>query len=377
MLPIVIVAAVVFQSSPSILGCMPDSGRTLPAPSMTEATVVVGLKADSPLFQVSSAVLAEDLSFAVSNAGANEILLFEHDGSLKTRLSQTGEGPSEFLRLGRIHLMEGDRLAATDHALRKVVVMDFQSGFVTSHPFPDLKIQTVFPLPRGQWLAHSISAPVPTPGGGRLRTEGRLTVHNPDGRMQWEFLTIPGFELIDLENPGGGMVRGFPPFRRGTHVSVDDTGCVWVATDEDAKVQVYDLTGRRRGVVSLREYVPLELTQDEWDEEIERMVQRDRNPSAHAPLRRMLEGIPFDPRRPAFSGMEVDDAGRVWLAPYHNADKDVDGWWLVAGLGVEPIWVPAPPGTRRLLEVRSGHAVLLHVSPLGIETVTVRPVRSR
>jgi hypothetical protein len=377
MLSIVIVATLAFQSSPSILGCTPYSGQPLPTPAMTEATFSVGRDADLPLFRVSSAVLGENLTLAVSNGGTNEILFFEPDGSFKMRLGGTGAGPSEFRLLGRIHWVEGNRLAATGEALRKVVVMDFEDGFVGSHSFNDLKIQTVFPLPRGQWLAYSISAPPPKPGEGRFRTEGKLTVHDSDGRMQRELRTIPGFELIDLKKPAGGMARGFPPFRKGTHVSLDDTGCVWIATDDDANVQVYDLTGRRRGVVSLREYVPLEVTQAEWDEEIERMVEGDDNPSVQARFRRMLGRIPFDPKRPAFSGMEVDDAGRVWLTPYHNAGEDVAGWWVMAGLGVEPKWVPAPPGTRRLLEVRSGHVVLKHVSSLDVEVVTVRPLRYR
>ncbi len=336
MLSIVLAATVAFQSSSPILGCRPDSGRTLPVPSMTEPTVVVGGEADSPLFPVASAVLAENLALAVSNAGTNEILLFEPDGSFKKRLGGTGEGPSEFRMLGRMQWMDGDRLAATGEGLRKVVVMDFQGDFVTSHSFRELNAQGVFPLPRGQWLVHSISSPSPKPGGGRLEVEGTLTVHDSDGRMQMRLATIRSFELIDLESPGGGVARGLPPFTKATIVGVDHTGCVWLANDDDASVEVYDLTGRPRGMVSLRDHVPLEVTQDEWDEAIERMVQREPNPSARGPLRRMLEGIPFDPGRPAFSGMKVDDAGHVWLTPYHNADEDVPGWWVVAGLAVEP-----------------------------------------
>jgi hypothetical protein len=339
--------------------------------------MVVGGERDSPLFRVSSAVLDENISLALSNAGTNEVLIFEPNGSLKMRFGGTGPGPEEFRLLSQVHWMEGGRLAATGEALRKVVVIDFQDGFVTSHSFHNLKIQSVLPLPRGQWLTHSISAPIPEPGGGRYRVAGSLMVHDSAGHVLREFASVPGFELIDIAYPGGGMVRGFPPFPMGTFVAVDDAGCVFTATDDDATVRAFDLTGRWQEVASLRERVPREVTQDEWNEEIERMVQRDQNSSVHVRLRRMLKTIPFDPRRPAFSGMEVDDAGRIWLTPYHTAGTDIDGWWVVPKRGGEPAWVRAPPGTRRLLEVRFDHAVLLHETPLDVETVTVHPLRNR
>jgi len=375
MLSIVIAATIAFQSSPSILGCMPNSGRTPPTPVVTEAMVTIGGEDDTPLFRISGAALFENLTLAVSNAGTNEIFLFDPDGSFKMRLGGHGGGPSEFRRLGPVHWMEGDRLAATGRDLQKVVVINPQDGFVTSYPLRGPMIQAVFPLPRGQWLAHSLTASVQEPKNGRFNMEGRIAVHDSDGRMQRILDITPTVELFDLETPSGGRARGVPPFPKGTYVDVDHTGCVWIATDVDAKVEVYDLSGRRLGEFSLRDHVPLELTRGEWDEEIERMAQRSKSPSGRQSSRQLLEGLPFDPRRPAFSGMKLDDAGRAWLTPYHKSGTDVDGWWVVAGFAIEPIWVPAPPGTRSLLEVRFDHAVLLHADSLGVATLTVHPLR--
>lgn len=377
MLLVTAVAMLVSQAEVPAVACQPGATSAPRVQGFSPATLVIGDEEATPLFRVRSATLTADLSLAVANGGTSEILVFGPDGSLRRNLGGAGGGPAEFGRLGTASWMRGDRVAVTDFGGWKVVVMDVEQGFVASVPIRDLRpsrIQAVRPLPDGRWLVTSTTDGAPPPGGGRFRGELAVSVHAANGDLERRVLTLPGVDWWDFMDPSGGGSRGLPVFPKMTRVVVDRTGCLWVNTGADLEVLVYDLEGRVRGTVALPEELGRPVTRDEWSARIDAHVEQTLDPDWQPRIRRVYEAIPFDPIRPAMSGMRIDDEGRLWVAPEHGPDEDVEGWWVYAGSGSEPDWVPAPApsGARRILDVRYGHIVLLHVSELGVETISVR-----
>jgi hypothetical protein len=274
--------------------------------------------------------------------------------------------------------MRGDRVAVTDVGGRKVVVMDPEQGFVASVPIRDLspwRLQGVEPLADGRWLVTSTAPGAPAPGGGRYRGELAITLHAANGDLERSVLTLPGVDWWDYMDARGVGSRGLPLFPKMTRVSVDRTGCSWVNTGAELEVTVYDVEGRVRGTVALPEELGRPVTRDEWRARIEAHVEQTLEPRWRPRIRRIYEAIPFDPIRPAMSAMKVDDEGRLWVTPDRGPGEDMEGWWVYAGVGSEATWVPAPQGTRRVLDIRYRHIALLHVSDLGVETVSVRGLR--
>jgi hypothetical protein len=209
------------------------------------------------------------------------------------------------------------------------------------------------------------------PEGGRVRGEVTLALHAVNGDHVRQLMALPGLEIFDHLEPSGAGSRIMPPFAKGLSVAVDRTGCVWVSTGDEPVVRAFDLEGRTRASLGLPVEATRPVTRAEWDARLEAMVQRADDRAVHPRLRWLFNQIDFAPSRPAAGRIRVDDERRLWVGAFHHADEDVDGWWVFAGPGSEPVWVAAPPATRRLLEVRYGHAVLLHVDALGVETVSL------
>lgn len=80
--------------------------------------------------------------------------------------------------------------------------------------------------------------------------------------------------------------------------------------------------------------------------------------------------------RPTLSRIIVDDRGRIWVEGFHHWDEDAPGWWIFTREGALIRRLPAPPGVRRLLDVRHGRAAVVNVNQVGKETITLIPIKA-
>ncbi len=339
------------------------------------AELSIGREEEAPLFRVRSGLIGADTSIVVSNSGTNEVLLFDGKGRLALALGGSGGGPGEFTRLGPMDWHTAQVVAATDFAASKVVLFDLRSGDARSISFRDERVAAIYSLPDGRWLVYGTSERPPSPSGGRFRGEGTLVLYDRQGDRVRQVLSVPGIDLYDdLDEDGGGM-RGFPPFPRRTLIGVDRRGCIWVNDGGSATLTGYDLQGEAVTSLHVPDADRGPITREEWSRRIDVMVDRAFDAALRPRIRRALEGIPFDSHRPPFGALTIDDDGRLWLAPYHPPDEDIDGWWVVSG-EAPAAWVPAPAGTRRLLDVRGPHALILRVDELGVEALGLHRVIS-
>lgn len=331
---------------------------------------------EAPLFRVTSGLITSDTSIIVANAGTSEILRFDTTGSLTQRLGGPGGGPHEFSALGPAYVSEGDVVVATDRVAAKVVLFDLVTGKTRAIAFRGERVQTIYPLPDARWLVYSTREGRPRPTGGRFRGAAELVLYDRSGTHARRVLSVAGIDLYDHVSERGGGMRGFPPFPRRTLIGVDQRGCIWVNDGESAILHVYDLNGKRRASLRVAEAEREPVTRDEWSARIDVMLGRVRDPAFRPRMRRVLEGIPFNSHRPPFGALTIDDHGRLWLASYHHADEDVDGWWVVSE-GGSVSWVDAPRGSRRLLDVRGGHALILAMDQFDAETVGLFEISRR
>jgi hypothetical protein len=253
-------------------------------------------------------------------------------------------------------------------------LLDIVTGDARAIAFQDQKVSAIYPLPDGRWLVYSTSEGRPSLSGGRLRGEGELIVYDEGLRLR-RVLSVPGVDLFDYIDEDGGGLRGSPPFSRRTLIGVDGRGCIWVNDGGSATLTGYDLQGEAVASLDVPDANRGPVTRDEWSRRIDVMVGRVFDATFRPRMRRVLEGIPFDTHRPPFGAMTIDDEGALWLAPYHHPDEDIDGWWVAAG-EASAVWVPAPAGVRRLLDVRGRYALILRVDELGVETIGLHPIIS-
>lgn len=162
-----------------------------------------------------------------------------------------------------------------------------------------------------------------------------------------------------------------PPFAMNTYAAPFGS-CVLVGDGADSFVRVLRLNG---SVVDSLELVGADtvVSEAEWNASIDRRIARV-DPRARPRSRREYNRLTPAKARPTLSRIIVDDRRRVWVEGFHHWGEDAPGWWVFARGGALIRWLPAPPGVRRLLDVRYGRAAVVNVNQVDEETIIIVPI---
>jgi hypothetical protein len=198
---------------------------------------------------------------------ANQVLIFESDGTLIRRVGRRGGGPGEFQMLNFAELTPGDSIIAFDRSPRRVTVFDERDAVVSVTPQTDLGITgnayLVGRLGDGTWIGYVayVFPPPHVQPGQMFRERHDVFRAWPAERRAAPLLTYYGAEQAVHAATG---VMTDVKFARGTAIAVADSASFMLFDQTGTTLRIYDGDATVRGTIELSAPLP-EVTRRERD----------------------------------------------------------------------------------------------------------------
>lgn len=275
--------------------------------------------------RIRSIAVLPDGRFAVADAQAEEVRIFDHSGRHLRTFGGEGAGPGELAGMQGVHLDHEGMLRVAEQANARLSVFDPETGFVTSYP---LRLYSY--AFRGPWDAVVDSAGRTLVVSSGRYGQGSWNMVRVYDRVMNQVDSIPYRDYTDIARraTGGGSDDDFPgawrvnvgsrawtwapvPFYTRQYEVLAPTGEFWSSAEGASELEVARWTpGGDTTLVLTSRRRPDPVTPAERD-------------SAMAALREQLaERIPTPPRldasrvpstKPPLQGLSLDDRGRLWV----------------------------------------------------------------
>jgi hypothetical protein len=267
-------------------------------------------------FGVTGGTRLPDGRLVILNSGTRTIRVFSAEGGFLAEFGGQGDGPGEFRRLSAVHHLGGDTLLVWDSGRPAFSLFKASGAFLgstTLAPPGSEPLSEVIPLPDGRVMATTYAGPL-TQGGDRgvgiHRDMAPVLVFDRAGAVLDTLGVYPSGETV-IMRLGQGTGIGIPPFQKTSFLAVHGDTC-YLGTAERMEVSVLDLDGALRAVFR---HVSLDLSVGEADREWYRDQLREMasTPQEQEMLPMVFSGLIFPETRAAYSALEVDPTGAVWL----------------------------------------------------------------
>ncbi|MFC1660363.1 hypothetical protein ACFL3S_02705 [Gemmatimonadota bacterium] len=280
-------------------------------------------------FRVAGALITPEGGIAVANSGTGEIRFFDSDGGFVRATGRKGGGPGEFEDLLWILRSRGDSLLAYDWRYRRVSVLSPQGDFVRSFELDLLTTTGGFPVLSETFAdGHLLLATEMTFASGEIsegakRDSAVYYLLDSDGVVLDTLGAFPGGESYNrMEGDtwfGGGLVFG-----RFGQAAVSGDGFYYGSSDE-YEIGYFDRQGRLQRVIRVP-HENFQVTQEDIDRYVTRSLETARNEERRQVRRTLFETMPFPDEMPAYSELEVDAEGHLWVAEYRRPGDDQPRW---------------------------------------------------
>lgn len=342
---------------------------------------VGGLDADESqqLFEVAGALRLPDGRIAVANGGTSDIRIFGTDGSLITTHGRRGEGPGEYMNPQLAGRNADGSLLVFDSQLRRVSVIDVDSGYVGSYLVGSEG--GGFPLARGTVGAGNVLL-----GGGMyfssdqgfptglVRPPSRYMVIGPDGEVVGDFGEIPAAEMF-ARTDGSSFSASGVPFGRVTAIAAGGPH-VWLGTGDAWELRAY--TANATLVRIVRFDWPLRtVSAGLIDAYIEERVADVRDENEARQIRTSIAEMPTPVSVPPYERFFGDDFGNLWVGEYLLPGETMRTWTIIGPDGAATGRLTMPPRTLPL-DIGQDWILGLTRDELDVESLTLwslqRPV---
>lgn len=322
---------------------------------VAEPEVEIGvLDGEAPyqLYRVAGAVRLSDGRIVIANGGSNELRYFAPDGRHVRSVGREGDGPGEFRFIGRILRLPGDSVLVSNLMPPRHSLFDEQGTFVrTVDPAGGMSDGAAPPLAllaglrappvagrlaNGTFVAQaSIESGGPPNGLSRPPTVVLLIA--PGSGVADTIARLPGTERDIRIRQQDGRIAGVEMrqvlFGRSSHLAVA-ADRIYAGANDTYEIGVYvPGAGLTRLIRRTRPNRP--LTQAIIDEVRRRNLENARDDNERRAIERQLAEAAFPETLPAFSDLEADAAGRLWVKDYTTGDDEnrwdvfePDGRWL-------------------------------------------------
>lgn len=329
---------------------------------------------DVVLYEVRDALILPDSSVLVANAGTSEVVHLHPDGTERQRFGGKGEGPGEYHYPMWIAGTESGGALVFDGDLYRLTTLD-QKG----------RIQASVRVDRPP-LLRPLQPLLVGVGGGMLATYGQnLSFGRGLRRDTVPFLSIdPQVSRIDTirtflgsqesfgRTPAGNAVVPVG-FGRELYYANNET-MVAIGSSDSLDVWVYSRDGRPVLRV-LGPYVSRRVSDEDIQEWRKSVIE---NAPVTIPV--YLDALRAGPvleTYPAFGGLGLDAAGRLWVAEAYRPTSRNRRWVVFSAAG-QPVGSLVLPVTFRriyfpveLLNISSDRLVLLLRDQFGVEFLEV------
>lgn len=263
--------------------------------------------------RIKGLVVLSDERFAVLDDVAQEVRVFNADGTFAATLGGQGQGPGEFEGAYGLMLDDADRIWVPDARNRRLSVWDADDGLLWSTPTPILSFGFVF---QGAMMTDgTMWKPTITLGPPRANA---MRIYDDTGQPI-DSLPMPPAPEVDMEDPPGAFVWtaadgsamrffGVPYYPTGERL-IDPAGVLWTTERGDPTYRVARWTPPSDTSLVLEAHRPPPTIPT---------AARD---SAIDALREQMQD--FDGARqdwskvpdvePAVAGLAISDDGRLWV----------------------------------------------------------------
>lgn len=296
-----------------------------------EPSVDIGVVEGAPeyqLFRAWDAARMSDGRIVVANRGTQELRVYDADGTYRRSIGGEGQGPGEFRGVSWVEVAEGDTILAFDTRLRRLSVFGPGGEFVRSAMLrqPD---ESGFPRPVGHTADGSLivsAGRVFGPGGvedGASRDPVTYMRYTMDGELRDTIARLPGQESFVQTMDRGFTVTSLA-FGRSPRAAVHRDRIYYGASDT-YEIAVYTASGEIERLIR-KAHENLPVTADDIERYRQRQLENASNDDWRTRLERMIAEMPIPETMPAYSNVEVDAAGNLWVAHYRRPGDDQPRW---------------------------------------------------
>jgi hypothetical protein len=286
------------------------------------------------LHQVIGAYRLANGAIVAANAGTFELLYYSPAGEWVRTSGRNGGGPGEFQSMDDVWLSGDDSVLVFDRSVRRLSVFGPDGAYVRSLQIADSgrPPQVLGRFADGTYLirvADSFS-PQGTEQRGLRREPYRLYRYSPAGEPLAHLGDFPGMEVF-VSDAQGRFSVSVPPFGRNTFFAVGGDE-FWAGDNAFYTLQAFDASGAPKRM--LRRTGPQAALQ-RAEIEAEKARRLEASPSAES--RRRTEArfremsLPESP--PAFRGILVDRAKRLWVAEWLRPEAGGLEWTVFGPSG--------------------------------------------
>ena len=331
----------------------------------SEPSVVIGGLREEPghdLGWPKEAWRLADGGMVVLDGGSQELRFFDGNGTFRFASGGKGEGPGEFRGLVWVRRFGVDSLWAYDARLRRISVFDVNGVFHRSFnlPTPDGRvISATDVLDDGSLIVVGIPSGLEPSRRGLVRREGHLYRYRPLERSL-DTLEVMYFReaYVQPYGPGGQGGLAIPvPFTRSQEFEVLRDVVLVVDTDR-FEVLEYGLDGGLQSIFR-KAHLGVAVTGEDIDRAYDLLYHRSSRDFIRKAVAAAFRDFEFPATmpatgrwawervgstRPALHGLEVDDAGNVWVLEYNPPGNNQRRWTVFDAEGVLLGTVPFPIG---------------------------------
>jgi hypothetical protein len=307
------------------------AGWTLSAEPTLDIGVVDGAK-EYQLSQVRDALRLASGQIAVANAGSQEIRFFDGSGKYLRSVGGEGGGPGEFKDVSWIRALPGDTLVAYDGRQRRLSTFDPQGMFVGSTNL-ELKAEKGYLSPVGQFADGTLFVQLGQAYGpgevksGVVRDSVSYLRYSTAGALLNPVIRLRGSEAF-VESDEKSLSVSSLIFGRSSQYALAGTR-VFAADNDAYEIGLYGMDGKLVELIRRRaEARP--VTRADFDAMVQKRTESMGNSSFNSSLRQrfndMMAKMPLPSTLPAFSNLETDLEGNLWVQEYPAPAAEGTEW---------------------------------------------------
>jgi len=319
------------------------------------------------LYGVEDAARLGDGRIAVANSASGEIRVFGPDGSHLASWGGIGEGPGEFAQWDpeAVGAWPGDSVVAAAWWRGRIEVLDADGRHGRTATLGEGHLSFTGLLPGGIILAKPsllIGIPFGAADGTLTRREEEFGLVRPDGELHASLGTHAGEEWF--VSPSSPSARPHP-FGRSVLAAVWGDLAVVTATDR-YEIRAYGSDGALARIVrrdhDLR--TPTQAELDSWIRERYGDLPEERRERVLS----QMEGITVVESYPAFSALQSDPLGYLWVKEYNLSGQDRN-LWTVFGPEGRALGFVEMPFEAEVYEIGPDYILGGSEDELGVERV--------
>ena len=324
------------------------------------------------LFAVEDATRLSDGRIVVANAGTSEIRFFSADGGHLESWGGFGEGPGEFTQWDpeAVSSWPGDSIIAAAWWRGQIAVFDADGNHGRTATLGEGYFSFLGLMPDGDILGKpSLLIGMPFGAGGSTlrRQEAEFALIAPDGDIHGSLGTHPGDEwFFSSTDPAAGP----HPFGRSVLATVWGPLAV-VSPNDSYEIRAYDGDGTLVRIVR-RDHELRSPTQAELDAVLADSY-ADRSEEDQLRLRALHEGMTLVEFFPAFSALQSDPQGYLWVQEYKFPEQDGNIWTVFDPDGQVQGLVETP-AELDVFEIGEDYILGGTTDELGVERVQLWPL---